>query len=127
MSVKFLKVKVKALAAEARIIRQEEVKLKGQDNALLRSQLCEHRRHTLRRAAREAQLAYGYLRGRTYLQLEPSGTKAKSSLPDWSNVFKMVKKYGSLVESEKKFEDEEWYQGKKLCIPTEEERLALAG
>ena len=88
MSV-YLKIKLKSLAAEARIIRAQERKTKGQWNAT-RESLYRHRIDVVRKAARETHLAYGYLRGRTYEQMEPEAyTK-----PDWAAVEKMVVKYG---------------------------------
>ena len=82
----FLKVKIKALAAEARIIRFQERKSVGD----IRSALSNHRRGDVRRAARETLLAYGYLRGRTYAQVEAS----TNSTPNWKRVAAMVKRYG---------------------------------
>jgi len=81
----FLKVKLKSLAAEARIIRQQELRSPG-----LRDRLREHRIFPVRREARNTLVAYGYLRGRDYLCIE----NAKSP-PDWAAVTAMVKKYGA--------------------------------
>lgn len=86
---RFLKVKLKSLAAEARIIRLEEQRTRDPD---LREALYLHRIIKVRRAARETHLAYGYLRGRRYAQLEASCAEA----PDWANVKRMVKQYGGL-------------------------------
>lgn len=92
MSIKFLKVKVKSLAEESRIIRREERKLHGQDNIMLRNELHLHRVFVVRKAARETHLAYGFLRGRMYQQMEKGTDKYRQ--PDWTAVAKMVKKYG---------------------------------
>lgn len=81
-----LKVKVKSLAAEARIIRHAETKTKGR----LREELHLHRVNELRRAARNTHVAYALIRGRTLQQVEPNPGYA----PDWSEVERMVKKYG---------------------------------
>ena len=95
MSIVFLKVKVKSLAAEAKIIRREEQRCKsrpadkpGRTELLL--QLKAHRRDTVRREARHSLLALGYLRGRTYRTMERTCHQS----PSWSEVERMVKKYG---------------------------------
>lgn len=85
-TIRFLKVKLKSLAAEARIIRKEEMRSHG----TLRDALCIHRRVIVRSEARATHLAYGFLRGRQYIQLEH---KAESA-PDWKKVESMVKRYG---------------------------------
>jgi hypothetical protein len=137
----YLKVKIKSLAAEAIIIRQEERKhnigcrarvrirrllrksneltiteretlerkLKApSDNALkafwgLRS----HRTYDVREEARAAHVAYGFLRNRTYAQVEGS---AKSS-PEWERVRKLVEKYGDGSKTERMQRFEAWKEG----------------
>lgn len=83
----YLKVKIKSLAAEAQIIRKEERK-----NPKLREGLSEHRKGVVRRASRETLLAYGFLRGKKYEEIE----KTSRTQPNWSNVGKMVLKYGCI-------------------------------
>lgn len=61
-----LRVNVKTLAAEARIIRQETERA----GAVYRPHLTEHRRGRLRREARYAHLALAFLRGRPYRAVE---------------------------------------------------------
>lgn len=81
-----LRVKLKSLAAEAKIIRREEQRSWGS----FRDELRLHRVGTVRQAARETHLAYGFIRGRALEQME-----AKAAVkPDWEAVRKMVKKYG---------------------------------
>jgi hypothetical protein len=82
-----LKVKVKSLAAEAKIIRLEERRASTPE---ARASLHQHRVGIVRLAARNTLLAYGYLRGRSYRQIEASCKRP----PDWSAVEKMVMKYG---------------------------------
>lgn len=76
-----LKVNIKSLAAEAKIIRREESKLKkrleGPLDASLRSKMCvtlmklrEHRKGPLRQETRVSQLAYAFLRGLPYSAVE---------------------------------------------------------
>lgn len=92
MSIRFLKVKIKSLAAEAAIIRHEEVRSRGD----LRSALRRHRQIDVRRECRATLLAYGYLRGKTYDQIEPGAT----SEPKWDIVTRMVKKYGTQAQAD---------------------------
>jgi hypothetical protein len=92
MSIRFLKVKLKSLAAESRIIRLEETRSRG----TLRCSLREHRVGIVRSEARHTHLAYGYLRGHALAVLEPQ----VSSIPDWERVRKMVKKYGTAAQLE---------------------------
>lgn len=99
MSIRFLKVKVKTLAAEARIIRFEERRSHGQ----LRNDLHSHRVHVLRREARATLLAYGYARGKTYASMEGS----PRSVPDWDRVERMIKKYSQLKQSIEEWKNEQ--------------------
>lgn len=94
-----LRVKIKSLAAEARIISVEERRAlrrllhadSDRVDALRASyaSLREHRRAVVARAAREALLAYGFLRGRPYARLEP----ANSSPPDFSSIWKVAQRF----------------------------------
>jgi hypothetical protein len=87
MSIRFLKVKIKSLAAEARIIRIEELRSKGE----LRDALRKHRREDVRKEQRATQIAYGYLRGTPLERIEPNAQSA----PDWEKVKAMIRKYGT--------------------------------
>lgn len=91
MSV-FLKVKVKSLAAEAKIIKREEQRIgcATVERQSVVSQLSQHRKHTVRREARHSLLALGYLRGRSYRTMEQTCHRD----PDWEAVHRMIKKYG---------------------------------
>lgn len=82
-----LRVKLKSLAEEARIIRREEQRTFG----ALREELHRHRVDIVRKVARDTHVAYGLIRGKTIDQIEPG----RKSDPDWEAVEKMVKKYGS--------------------------------
>jgi len=81
-----LKVKVKTFAAEARIIRKEELKATGRQ----RISLHLHRVGIVRSGARYAQIAYGFIRGREYLQIERN---AKTP-PDRVRLRKEVERFG---------------------------------
>lgn len=84
----YLKVKIKSLAAEAKIIRKEtkRAKLISIKNGLYR-----HRIDVVRVEARHTHLAYGFLRGKTYQQIEHNAQEA----PNWPKVRKMIEKYGT--------------------------------
>lgn len=97
-----LKIKLKSLADEARIIRQQERAALRNENwmrkegdpaqyPILSEELRLHRIGVVRKAARDTHIAYGLIRGKTWQQMEPT---AKTH-PDWDAVEKMVKKYGS--------------------------------
>lgn len=86
----FLKIKIKTLAAESRFIRTTGDRLHGPEHGSTRNALAEHRRGTVRRAARNTLLAYGFLRGRTYREMEPRC----DSEPNWTEVARMVAQYG---------------------------------
>lgn len=81
-----LKVKVISLADEARTIRRLEAKAKH----VIQSELHEHRVKQVRWAARDAHIAYGFVKGRTWKQMEAT---AKSE-PNWKAIIAMVEKYG---------------------------------
>jgi len=81
-----LKVKIKSLATEARIIRHAELKTRG----ALREELYLHRVHVVRREARSSLIAYAIIRGKS---LEKAETAPRMP-PDWETVRRMCKKYG---------------------------------
>jgi hypothetical protein len=81
-----LRVKIKSLAEEAKIIRKEEQRTKGN----LRTELHLHRTWDVRRAARETHIAYGLIKGRTLEQIEPN----RKTEVNWDAVNRMLKKYG---------------------------------
>lgn len=101
----FLRVKIKSLAAEARIIRHEERKVKarrrepGEEPDTLFFDLQRHRKIDVRREARSALLAYGFIRGTTYVAMEVK----PHTKPDWKRVQKMVERFCGLGHNEIKF------------------------
>lgn len=89
----YLKIKVVSLAAEAKLIRREESKMKRRRSERARDAfigLRQHRINVVRPEARAACLAYAFLRGRPYRQVE----RVSYSLPDWTKVAKLVERYG---------------------------------
>ncbi len=85
-----LKIKLKSLVAESRIIRREERRHKGEDNRFIRGEMEAHRNHVVGKEARLTLLAYSFIRGREYRQVE---AKAETE-PDWKKVLAMVERYG---------------------------------
>jgi len=85
-----LKIKLKSLAAESRIIRKEELKNKGKWSHQA-NDLHYHRVHYLRPITRATHIAYGLLRGMEYLQIEPTS----KSQPNWDKVKAMITKYSN--------------------------------
>lgn len=99
----YLKIKVVSLAAEAKLIRREEHRIKAKPRAAGEAPpaawfgLNSHRREDVRNEARAACLAYGYLRGRAYKQME---AKCHTK-PPFTRVVDLVKKYGTKEDYEK--------------------------
>lgn len=94
-----LKIKLKSLAAESRIIRKEELKNKGKWSYQAHD-LHYHRVHYLRPITRATYIAYGLLRGMEYLQIEPTS----KSQPDWNKVKAMINKYSTWSERKSNLE-----------------------
>jgi len=106
-----LKIKIKTLAAEAVIIKKEEQKWKKapwhnpHDNAASQTHpmyfnLRQHRLLAVRRECRDASIAYGYLRSRTYRQIEYHCHESAN----WTNVINIVINFSDkkLASQEKK-------------------------
>lgn len=85
-----LKIKIKHLAEEARIIRREAHKQYEAGNYQKGNDLTNHRTGKLRREARATLLAYQCLRGIPYAVCEQ---KPKTT-PDWKAFERMCKQYG---------------------------------
>jgi hypothetical protein len=81
-----LRVKVKSLAVEAKIIRKEELRSNGQ----LREELYLHRTGIVRSEARNSHLAYGFIKGRSLEQME----RTHKSVPDIDKIKRLCIKYG---------------------------------
>ena len=93
--------KVKSLAAEARIIRLEERKALGRrvPDAAVYASLRTHRVCAVRREQRSSLLAYGFLRGRPYAAIE---TPAATNPPDWARVKKIASRFnGHWLDTDK--------------------------
>lgn len=102
---RLLKIKLKSLMEEVKIIRHEEDKLKpairkgSEGAAKMVNEMAHHRRWDLRRESRATLLAYGFIRGRSYEQIEPKVThyhvpvEVKQRV---ERIAKMVHRYGSI-------------------------------
>lgn len=97
LKLKELKVKIKSLAAEARIIRLEESRSKG----FQRQSLYIHRVCDVRKEARWSQLAYAFLRGRDYSRVEAKN----SGWVNWDRVMKLVAKFGESYYGESSYKE----------------------
>jgi hypothetical protein len=80
-----LKIKRLSLGLEARLIRQEERRMKAKRKTEELDSLHFHRKGVVRPAARVANLAHAYLMGRPYSTVEdPNRTKSRPCI-DWMN------------------------------------------
>lgn len=101
-----LKIKIKSLAAEARIIRHEEKKclsapvgyrlLSDYDR---QESLYLHRIHVVRAECRHSLLAYGFLRGTPYRKMESTCRVP----PRWSKVEDIARRFGGAEFDEDQF------------------------
>lgn len=92
---RFLKVKIKSLAAEARIIRLEETRAIG----TLREELHNHRVLDVRSECRATHIAYAYIRGRRFDQVEQLPRDVHPfwwyrQKPVFCRALRMILKYG---------------------------------
>lgn len=89
-----LRVKLKNLAQESKLIRREEQRARA---GQLRDELALHRRGIVRTAARDTHLAYGFIKGRALIQMEHNCEHKDWSRPNWDAITKMVKRYGPVT------------------------------
>lgn len=97
----FLKVKLKSLAAEAKIIKEMEKKYRNE-----REELHNHRVNVVRWEARHTHLVYGFLRGLKREQIE----KTKHFV-DFRKLETMLAKYGDMTKKQRD-EFSDWLEGK---------------
>lgn len=88
--LRFLKIKLKSLAEESRIIRKEEGRSRGD----LRTELHEHRVRVVRRAARLTHLAYAMARGKARVTVEAAPWSALQCISAAKEIAQMISKYG---------------------------------
>lgn len=102
---RLLKIKLKSLMEEVKIIRAEEGKLqraakRGSAGArAMIEEMAVHRRKDLRKESRATLLAYNYIRGRAYAQTEPNAGYEPTFYVQKriERILKMVFKYGPPV------------------------------
>lgn len=125
-----LRVKIRSLAEEARIIRHEERRaLKSATWARTRQQPAElsaaeaeydslhhHRTVDVRQEARAALLAYGFLRGRPYREIENSGPLQAHHYVA-GRVVGLVAKYGSAPKADASKAVAEWFKPPLIDTP----------
>ena len=102
MKLLALKIKLKHLGEESRIIKHQEQKMRGKNWGAKSAYFREHRIHTVRPECRATHIAYGFLRGRTYEQVEGSRRDVIDTYYHaclWNRVTKMVKKYGDVNQT----------------------------
>lgn len=85
LTLSILRVKIKSLAAEAKIIRHEKRRAKDPAH---KSELHWHNVFVVRRAARTAQLTYAYLRGVPYAKVERTPKSCEIH-----EIEKLIRKY----------------------------------
>lgn len=131
MSKTYLKIKLMSLAAEAKIIRRQEQKLVKRRRQLRAAgrdvpndigglsdvlvSMHNHRTLEVRREARSAHLAYGYLRGTPYRAMEWRCEDYHQ--PNWKRVLEIVNKFGSMKHTAEALA--EWAD-----VPAEERKAA---
>ena len=98
----FIRVKIGALAEEARVIRRYEQRAKvharhpknkdiQEPTQALRHELQQHRLNVVRPAARSAQLALAFLRDKQYQDTE---LPREGNAPNWRQVANLIKRMG---------------------------------
>ncbi len=113
MSITYLKIKLKSIAAEAPMIRREERKCRSSTRWMRKNPNDEKafnatmslwgglhtHRMELRAEQRSAYLAYAFLRGRAYSQVEPKPCWVREihrpHAPHWKRVRELIIKYGT--------------------------------
>lgn len=100
-----LKIKIKSLAAESRIIRHEERKWPGPSTT--RNSLYLHRVYDVRREQRHSLLAYGFLRNKPYDCIEQPDSREIN----WANVEGIALRFSTMDKRTLKQKLEEWKNG----------------
>lgn len=112
----FLRVKLKSLAEEARIIRIEERRANEAGKYQLQSDLREHRVIIVRWNARATLLAYQFLRGVPYQVVECTDfwDHWERDPGLFKNVLKMAQRYGDWKLNIKEEDLKSWFAGKEV-------------
>ena len=129
-----MKVKIKSLAAEARIIRHDERKALAHGRAAAKLQLSsesydgyhtysslrEHRISVVRTEARASVLAYAFIRGRPYRSVEPSCHEQ----PRWPLVQSIIQRFSTMLSGTKVLHPDlvAWYMSAGETVDHTKER-----
>jgi len=97
MRIRHLRVRIKELASEAKHIRHEAAQCSGME----KWELNHHRTSVVRPAARQYLLAYGYLRGTPYREIERSVKRP----PNWTKIANIIDRFGGDSEGLKAWRD----------------------
>jgi hypothetical protein len=111
--LRHLRVKIKSLAAEAKIIRHEERQTLARPGICIGTynvdyeDLRVHRRGVVGVEARHSLLAYACLRGLSYKAVEPrvridyvwSDTSIDGNVPDWNKIKEIASRFGGNAEA----------------------------
>lgn len=115
----YLRVKIKSLAEEARIIRVEERRTKAHRASVTEHQgepkaieslttefegLHRHRTIDVRDESRVALLAYAILRDRPYIRVEPPASRK----PNVGRIAELIARYGYVKKDEARVKVDEW-------------------
>lgn len=110
-----LRVKIKSLGSESRIIRQEEIHVskeyrrkRNPELSRDREELYLHKRDVVRPELRASYLAYAFLRGRGYAQVE----RKANSEPDIKKIVSNVNRFSTIKVDEGSIVD--WLNGVTL-------------
>ena len=124
-----LKIKVTSLAAEIKLIRENERRLKRMAREATNPEyaaqfrksfwsLRDHSETICEPIAREAQLAYGFLRGIPYSKME----KKRYTDPRWDQIERSIVKHGGMPEQILKQRFEQWKQEAGKPTPLSEKQ-----
>jgi len=110
-----LRVKVRSLAEEARIIRHEELRAKRRGAHAIRERLYLHRIHVVRLESRASQLAAAYLRGKPRASCEQHGLthRDKEVLP---RLLNNVRNFGVALHQEWRPDVHSWFLGGDVIL-----------
>lgn len=111
-----LRVKIKSLAVEARIIRLEEQRAKKRHDTALLVSLEQHRKYVVRSEARHSQLAYAFLRGKPYDMVETKWLSPRMGgrAVSWGSVESIAKRFSDSAWDAKAFT--EWCKS-RVAVP----------
>lgn len=105
-----LKVKIKSLAEEARIIRQEEYKVHPSSPQWVRSSIRSHRIIVVREEARSSLLAYAFIRGIPYSRIESKCDR----IPNFLRIKQIARTFFHITDEDTGLV--KWIEDAKECM-----------